>query len=330
MFDIMELTKQKVALLSGGTSSEREISLASGAGAEAALKEAGFSVERLDPAVASDLKRLIDGELDVAFLCTHGRGGEDGSLQGFLETIDVPYTGSGVFGSAVSMDKTKAKILYETAGILTPSSVIVRKNEWNAETDGTGSHAIIEHILEKLGHKCAIKAASEGSSVGIYIEEGKDAIEQAIQAAFEYDDNVLIEQYIAGIELTVVVLGEGQFRALPIIEIVPKNASYDFESKYAPGGSEHICPARIDDVVAQRIQAWAIKAHEVLECSGVSRTDFILDPQGNAWALETNTLPGMTETSLLPDAARAAGETFPEVCTGLVVDALKKAGITAL
>lgn len=333
MFDIIELKKKKIALLAGGKSSERDISLASGDGAQAALQEAGFSVERLDPAVLDDLKRLMDGEFDIAFLCTHGRGGEDGALQGFLETIGVPYTGSGVFGSAVSMDKTKAKMLYEAVDIPTPPSLVIQRQNWEGAKDATTNAPsvvasfTIEDVIDRLGDKCAIKAASEGSSVGVYIEEGADRITQAIESAFQYDDTVLVERYIPGTELTVVVLGDETFQALPIIEIVPKNASYDFESKYAPGGSEHICPARIDTGATERIQAWAIEAHKVLGCSGVSRTDFILDPTGEAWALETNTLPGMTETSLLPDAARAAGMTFPEVCTDLMADALRKAGV---
>lgn len=315
MFDI--ITDNKIALLAGGKSSEREISLASGEGAMHALLDAGFTVEQLDPAKSSDLKRLIDDEFDVAFLCMHGRGGEDGSLQGFLETIGLPYTGSGVFGSAVSMDKSKAKILYQAAGIPTPPSLVIEQNDMRS---GIGFD-----VVAALGEKCVVKAAREGSSVGVYIEEGADAIERAIADAFEYDNTVLIEKYITGMELTVVVLGDRTLKALPIIEIVPKNESYDFESKYAPGGSEHICPARIGEEITAQIQQWAKKAHETLGCSGVSRTDFILDPQGSAWALETNTLPGMTETSLLPDAARAAGMTFPQVCTMLIEDALNKA-----
>lgn len=364
MYDIIEPEKIKVALLAGGSSSERDISLASGDGAQSALQEAGFVVERLDPAQKGDLVRLTEGSFDVAFLCTHGRGGEDGALQGFLETIGLPYTGSGVFASAVCMDKTAAKMVYEAAGVPTPVSVVVRKQ------DGFD----IEAILEKLGYrtgvaaagaaagvadavaestaaadtaidsavaagaavtgaaetradavaKCAVKAASEGSSVGVYIEEGAEAVASAIERAFEFDDVVLVERYISGTELTVVVLGNEEVSALPIIEIVPKNDSYDFESKYVPGGSEHICPARIGEEETAQIQRYAALAHQALGCSGVSRTDFILDEEGWPWALETNTLPGMTPTSLLPDAARVVGMSFPELCIRLVKDALNR------
>lgn len=360
MYDIMKPEDIKVALLAGGNSSERSISLASGDGAQEALIEAGFQVERLDPAQKEDLKRLIDGGFDVAFLCMHGRGGEDGALQGFLETVGLPYTGSDVFASAVCMDKTATKLFYGAAGVPILPSVVVKESEGFDiasvldEVCGVGTTAKCEDCCDSgnpevfegsgasksLGDsvsgaaanstrsdgrcKCAIKAATEGSSVGVYIEEGAAAIEDAINKAFEFDSTVLVEKYTSGTELTVVVLGEEEnVRALPIIEIVPKNASYDFEAKYAPGGSEHICPARIDEDATQLIQELAMRAHKALGCSGVSRTDFILDEDGQPWALETNTLPGMTKTSLLPDAARAAGISFPELCTRFIKDALE-------
>ncbi len=364
MYDIMNPAEIKVALLAGGISSERKISLASGDGAQEALLEAGFNVERLDPAQQDDLKRLIDGGFDVAFLCMHGRGGEDGALQGFLETIGLPYTGSGVFASAVCMDKTAAKLVYEAVGIPTPPSAVVKKADGFdivdvlaavgfasegvvgdsassassasvgnatasaravdvADADGTEGDAADSGVVRAC--KCAVKAASEGSSVGVYIEEGVDAIAGAIEKAFEFDDTVLIERYVSGTELTVVVLGNDDVKALPIIEIVPKNASYDFEAKYAPGGSEHICPARIGEKETAEIQQYAMRAHKALGCSGVSRTDFLLDSEGHPWALETNTLPGMTKTSLLPDAARVAGISFPELCTGFIQNALERA-----
>lgn len=361
MYDIIVPEKIKVALLAGGKSSERDISLASGDGAQTALEEAGFVVERLDPSQKDDLVRLTEGSFDVAFLCTHGRGGEDGALQGFLETIGLPYTGSGVFASAVCMDKTAAKMVYEAAGVPTPVSVVVRKQDGfdieailmklgyqaglgvasatagtaaestaaadvvigNAEAPGATAADSAETRIGAV-EKCAVKAASEGSSVGVYIEEGAEAIAAAIERAFEFDDVVLVERYISGTELTVVVLGNEEVSALPIIEIVPKNDSYDFESKYAPGGSEHICPARIGKEETAQIQRYAALAHQALGCSGVSRTDFILDEEGQPWALETNTLPGMTPTSLLPDAARVAGMSFPELCIRLVKDALNR------
>lgn len=315
MFDITSPESCNVALIAGGTSGERPISLASKDGAKKALEQAGFQVEWLDPAEREDLKKLIDGTYDVAFLCLHGKGGEDGTIQGFLELIGMPYTGSGVFSSAACIDKQKAKTFYDASGIKTPSSVYIRRSEAYDPAQ----------IIDKLGQKCVVKAATEGSSLGIYIIEGEQALDQAIKDALEIDTAALIEQYIAGTELTVVVLGSGETaEALPIIEIIPKAESYDFDSKYAPGGSEHICPARLSEEDTEHIKATAVRAHNVLGCHGVSRTDFILDTNGDAWVLETNTLPGMTETSLLPDAARAAGINFPDLCKRLIESAFER------
>ena len=316
MFHIPAPQDCKVALIAGGTSGEREISLASKEGALTALNEAGYQVEWLDPAKEEDIKTLITGSFDVAFLALHGKGGEDGTIQGFLETIHLPYTGSGVFGSAVSIDKQKAKILYQHAGVPTPKSLYIR---W-------GEPFLTADIVKKLGQKCVVKAATEGSSLGIYIVEGEEDLTQAIHDALEIDTAALIEQYITGTELTVVVLGAGDTaEALPIIEIIPRAESYDFDSKYAPGGSEHICPARLSEEDTTKIKQLAVEAHNALSCHGVSRTDFILDADHNPWVLETNTLPGMTTTSLLPDAAKAAGISFPALCVRLIESAFKKA-----
>lgn len=305
----------KVALLAGGTSGERPISLKSAAGATEALQEAGYEVEQLDPAEKESLQKLIDGDYQVAFLCLHGKGGEDGAIQGFLQTVGIPYTCSGIFGSAVSIDKARAKVFYEKEGIPTPQSMTIKR----------GDDYSIEQIQGELGQKVVVKAATEGSSIGVYIVDTAEALREALEEALQIDTKVVLERYIAGKELTCVVLGEGDAaQALPIIEIIPQNDSYDFESKYAPGGSEHICPARLDDADAERIQQFAVQAHNALGCAGVSRTDFIIQDDGSVWALETNTVPGMTKTSLLPDAVRAVGVSFPELCTIMVESALNR------
>lgn len=316
MFHIPDPSDCKVALIAGGTSGERTISLASKDGASNALQEAGYQVTWLDPAKQDDIKELVKGDYDVAFLALHGKGGEDGTIQGFLETIGMPYTGSGVQSSAISIDKQKAKIVYLNAGVPTPPSRYVRRGESFRAAD----------IVEALGEKCVIKAATEGSSLGVYIVEGEDAITQAIHDALVIDTAALIERYVAGTELTVVVLGaEETAEALPIIEIIPQAESYDYDSKYAPGGSEHICPARLSQEDTTMIQRLAVEAHNALGCHGVSRTDFILDENHEPWVLETNTIPGMTTTSLLPDAARAAGIDFSDLCVRLIQSAFEKA-----
>ena len=315
MSDTFDPATCRVALLSGGTSGEREISIASGDGAEAALKEAGFPVDRFDPANKDDLKALIDGDYDVAFLCLHGRHGEDGVIQGFLETIGLPYTGPGVWSSAIAINKARSKDFYRLAGVPTAPSVTLHAGE---------SYTVAD-IMAQVGEHVVVKPASEGSSIGVSIVEGADAIEQAIDEAFSHDTEVVVEKFISGREFTVAVVGNDKPRALPIIEIIAqKGEFYDFESKYAAGGSKHNCPAELQEEEAATIQREAIGAHKALSCEGVSRTDFILDAEGKPWALETNTIPGMTSTSLLPDAARAAGIPFPQLCTMLVQYALER------
>lgn len=303
----------KVAVLSGGKSKERDISLVSGEKARAALDKKGFVTTAIDPANPQDLVRLIEEDFDVAFMCLHGRYGEDGTMQGFLELIELPYTGSGVWASALAIDKVKSKVFYERVGLKTPQSAVV------VSGDGTTAQAIVE----KVGLPCVVKPPKEGSSFGINIASDVETLERVLAEVLESDGEALIETYIKGTELTVPVLGNDEPYALPVIEIVPANEFYDFAAKYETGGSEHICPARIDEAQTKAVQELGVRAHEALECRGISRSDFILDEKGQFWILETNTLPGMTDTSLLPDAARVAGREFPELCAYLVELALE-------
>ena len=305
-----------VALLAGGKSHEREISIASGAAAKVALERLGFKVGMIDPASKQDLARLVNDKFDVAFLCLHGKFGEDGTVQGLLETIGLPYTGSGVWASATAIDKARSKIFYERNNIPTPQSITLK-------SPGSVSASAVE---EALGSNVVVKAATEGSAIGVFIVQGKAEIEEAINKAFEVDSEVLIERYVTGREFTIAVLGNSNAKALPVIEIIPKSNFYDFESKYAKGGSKHVCPAEIDNNLALDMQNAAVAAHNALGCAGMSRSDFILDSEGNFWVLETNTIPGMTETSLLPDAAKAAGISFDQLCLKLTEFALEKHG----
>lgn len=303
-----------VVLLAGGTSGEREVSLASGKGVQQALEAVGFPVTMLDPASKKDLVSLINGNFDVAFIALHGKYGEDGTIQGLLEIIGIPYIGSHVWASALSIDKVKSKLYYDRAGIRTPKAAVLSRPYQKNLTE----------ILEEVGPRCVVKPSAGGSTLGVFIVDSEVDLENAIEQAFRFDKEVLVEAYVAGKELTVAVLGNEDPFALPIIEIKPINGFYDYESKYAPGGSTHLCPAPLDDEVTKEVQEMAVKAHEVLGCSGVSRSDFILDNEGVAWILETNTIPGMTETSLLPDAGRAANIEFPELCKMLIEYALEK------
>ncbi len=298
----------KVALLMGGKSGEREISLASGKSALSALQEAGFDVTAIDTGSKEDLKKLVEENFDVAFLTLHGKQGEDGTIQGMLEILEIPYTGSGVWSSATAINKPLAKVFYERNGVPTPPSL----------TLSTPDEKTVDELIEAVGEHCVVKAATEGSALGVYICQGKADIEQAIKDVFAIDSTCLVEKYIEGDEFTVAVLGNDEPRALPIIQIIPTNEFYDFESKYAIGGSQHICPADLDEETAAYMSELAVKAHKALNCRGMSRTDVLRDKEGNLWILETNTIPGMTETSLLPDAARVAGYSFPELCNEII------------
>ena len=312
MAEALNPTTCKVAVLRGGKSGEREVSLASGEAVADALRNIGFQVTVLDPAEKEDLVDLVQNDYDVAFVALHGRGGEDGTMQGFLETIGLPYTGSGVYASALAMSKCNAKQCYRAAGLPTLPSVTLSKEE---------PHLIYD-IVGELGDHCVIKESKEGSSIGLYIEEGAFAIKEAIEKAFEHDDQVLVEKFCKGRELTVGVIGNENPTALPIIEIVPRNEFYDYDAKYSPGGSEHICPAEIDEKIAAEIRSCAEQAHKAIGCRGVSRTDFLLEENGDFWMLETNTLPGMTATSLLPDAASKIGLSYEDLCKKLIELAL--------
>ena len=310
----LDPTTIKVALLAGGDSNEREISLESGRGAAAALRTAGFEVVELDPSKHNDLVSLLNDGYDVAFLCMHGRGGEDGALQGFLETAGLPYTGPGVWSSATAMDKSLSKVFYHNAGIPTPESeTLVPGRDYDAAS-----------FLNRMGGKVVVKPANEGSALGVAIVEDEDALRQAVEAAFKIDNEVIVERFIDGMELTVAVLGNENPQALPVIQIVPQMGEfYDFDSKYKAGGSDHLCPAPIDEALSQAVRDVAVAAHRVLACRGMSRSDIMLDTEGHPWVLETNTIPGMTSTSLLPDAARTAGIEFPQLCTMLIEFALE-------
>ena len=316
-----------VALLAGGTSAEREISLSSGDGAEVALREAGFPVTRFDPAKPEDMDALAQaaaaGEVQVAFICLHGKGGEDGTIQATLEAMGLPYTGSGVEASRAAMDKNSAKDKYAENHLPTAIWIHMEGDTIRLAQERNVLPAVAEKAAGILGLPCVVKAVNQGSTQGLYIVKDAAELAGAMLEALTFDDSIILEKFVPGREFTVAVLGNDDPEALPVIQIVPKNAFYDFEAKYAPGGSQHLCPAPIPDELTARLKDLAVSAHKALGCRGMSRTDFIVDGDGEAWILETNTIPGMTKTSLLPDAARVAGMSFAELCTRLVRLALE-------
>ncbi|HEY9072594.1 MAG TPA: D-alanine--D-alanine ligase [Desulfobaccales bacterium] len=309
------MAKMRLALIAGGKSSEREVSLKSGAQVYAALDQSKYDIRRYDP--LTDLGRLVQEapEIQAALIIMHGRGGEDGSMQGLLDLLEIPYQGSGVLGSAVAMNKELSKALYQLSGLKVPHSLAFRRE----------SAPPSQEIKEKLGLPVVIKPANEGSSIGVTLARTQEEMEHGLSAAFKLDRQVMVEEFIQGIEVTGGVLGNKDPQVLPLVEIVPADiyAFFDYEAKYQPGASSEICPARLDAELTARAQQYALTAHLALGCWGYSRTDMIVR-QGEIYVLETNTIPGMTATSLFPQAARAAGLEFPELLDKLISLALEK------
>jgi len=303
----------RVALIAGGTSSEREVSLKGARAVEKALRELGHKVEFFDP--AADFLKLAQraGEFDAAFLVLHGKGGEDGTIQGFLDLLGLPYQGAGVLGSALAMHKGLSKKLYQLACLPVPRGETFHKGH-------ASSKEMVEYA-KWLGFPLVVKPATHGSSVGMSIVENEKALFKALDLAFSYDDEVLIEEYIQGREITGGILEE---KPLPLVEIIPKGSKYfDYETKYTPGKAEEVCPAPLDEKLTEKGQNYALIAHKVLKLRHYSRTDMILK-NDEFFVLETNTIPGMTETSLLPLAARVAGLSFKDLVQKLLELALKK------
>lgn len=307
------LSVLKIALLMGGTSAEREVSLNTGAQVADALGSRGHEVQRIDTADASFIDALRERPYDVVFICLHGRFGEDGTMQGLLEVLGMPYVGSGVLASALAMDKVASKAIFTMRNLLTPPSVTL----YTSPDD-------ITDIVESLGEKLVVKPASEGSSVGMSIVHNAAELCPALDLAFRHDRVVIVERFVAGVEVTVGVIGNDELQALPTLEVVPVHEFYDYDSKYVPGMSSHIIPARVSEELRAECQSIAIEAHRALGCRGISRADTIVTEDGEVYLLEVNTIPGMTATSLVPDAALAAGIEFPEFCDRLVRLALER------
>ena len=299
----------RVAVLCGGRSAEREVSLRSGAQVRAALEAAG------DTAVAVDLDgdtwdALRDGGFDCVFVALHGRLGEDGTVQGMCELLGLPYTGCGVLASALCIDKTRAAGVMRSAGVPVPEDEEVGAGAVDAVT--------VERLARRFGFPCVIKPVREGSTIGITIARDEEQLASGLVLAGRYDRRLLVQSFVAGTEITVGVLATPDLLVLPTLEITYENATYDYDAKYTAGRSHHIIPARVPEPARQRAADLAGRAFAALGCEGMARVDLIVDAEGECWVLEVNTVPGMTEVSLLPDAARAAGIEFPDLCHRLV------------
>ncbi len=307
-------TFHKIAVLMGGMSAEREVSLSSGRGVVAALREEGFDASPLDPG-PNPGQQLFEAKPDAVFNALHGRFGEDGTVQGLLELMRIPYTHSGVLSSALAMHKERTKDVYRAAGLPVVKSIVADRRD-----------VAKAHLMEP---PYVIKPVNEGSSVGIYIIRKGDNRPPAELGADDWNlsSEMMVEEFVPGRELTVSVMGAnllGKERALGVTEITTDLEFYDYEAKYAPGGSKHVIPAQIPKAATEQAMELAIAAHKALGCRGVTRTDFRYDdtgPKPRMILLETNTQPGMTPTSLVPEQATHVGMSYAKLCRWIVEDA---------
>lgn len=302
-------TTQKVAVLFGGTSAEREVSLQSGAAVLAGLRESGIDAHAVDTKTFA-VTGLKDEGFSKVFIALHGRGGEDGTLQGVLEHLDLPYTGSGVMASALTMDKFRTKLVWQALGLPVSAFVALNKKDLGAfNSSGVGQGALGDKIAA-LGLPLIVKPSREGSSVGMSKVNVAEELLPALEEAFRHDDNLLIEQWLSGPEYTVAIVGD---QVMPSIRIQPAGIFYDYQAKYISDETQYFCPSGLDAEQEQQLAELALQAYQALDCSGWGRVDVMQDSEGNFNLLEVNTSPGMTSHSLVPMAAKQAGLSFPQL-----------------
>jgi D-alanine-D-alanine ligase len=306
----------KLAVLRGGRSAEREVSLRSGAQVEEALRGLGHEVTGVD-LDATTWDTLRDGGFACVFNALHGRLGEDGAVQGMLELLGLPYTGSGILASALCMDKSRSNSVMAGAGLHIPDFEELEIRE------GVGAD-VVERLVSRFGLPIVVKPVREGSTIGLTIAQDADQCASGLVLAARYDRRVLVQRFVAGTEITVGVLATPEVQVLPTLEIVSDNPTYDYDAKYTAGKSHHIIPARIEERARATSADAAGRAFVLLGCAGMARVDIIVDAKSTPWILEVNTVPGLTELSLLPDAARAGGVTFDQLCQRLVDQAIQR------
>lgn len=346
------MNKLRVAVLMGGLSSERAISLSTGRMILEALDKEKYDIYPVDAALISgsvqnrlpggdkeisavaeaeralakvgplnsitDMATPQDGRsVDVAFIALHGRFGEDGTIQGLLELLGIPYTGPGVLASALAIDKIMSKRIMKQVGVSVPESVdLTHRSELKTRD--------IVAEVSSYGYPVMVKPSRQGSTIGMAKVESEAELIPAIENAFNYDNQVLVEKFATGVEITVGVIGNNDLQVLPIVEIIPAKGFYDYEAKYTPGATEEIVPARISEAAAEKARKLAVDAYRALGCRGMSRIDMIVRSDDDIVVLEVNTIPGMTPTSLLPTAAKAAGIEFPKLLDKLIEFALEE------
>lgn len=301
----------------GGTSAEREVSLRSGQAVLNALLSLGYEARAIDYN-SSMINEIIAYHADVVFIALHGQNGEDGTVQGLLDSLNIPYTGCGLTSSVLCIDKVLSKKMFSLEGVPSAKFRIINKDDKNDLA------AIQKTLIGELGMPLVVKAATQGSSIGTFIVGKEEDVIEAIQKAFAFSQDVLVEEFIEGQELTVALLGNDDPQVLPIIEITSVNEFYDYDSKYTKGKCEHILPARIGEDTRQEVERISKQVFKLMGCKGFPRIDFMLDKENRLYVLEVNTIPGMTEMSLVPDAARAAGISFEELVERILRLALEK------
>ena len=298
-----------VAVVMGGPSAEEQISLSTGHAMASALRSKGYNVKEIRLVPHSFSEQVKESGADVVVIAVHGLYGEDGRLQSALEMMGIPYTGSGVLASSVSMNKLTAKRVFLGSNIPTPEYMFLHRRD-------RGKQDMIKAITDKFSLPVVVKPVSQGSSLGVTIEKEISGLQKALDDAFQYDEEVLVEEYIAGQETSVCMmrLKDGSVKVWPVILIHPHAEWYDFNAKYSAGGVDHLVPAPLPEDITRTLKDISVKAFEVLGCAGVARTDCMVDKDGKCYVLEMNTVPGMTPTSLVPDAARAEGTDFGDLC----------------
>ncbi len=312
-------TPKRIAVLCGGRSAEREVSLRSGAQVQDALRSLGHDATAVD-IDGRTWDVLRDGGFDCVFNALHGRQGEDGTVQGMLELLGLPYTGSGVLASALCMDKSRAGEIMAAAGLFVPDFEEVEVHEGLEP-------GLVDELGERYRLPLVIKPVREGSTIGLTIAGNADEVASGLVLASKYDRRVIVQKFIVGTEITVGVLATPDVLVLPTLEIVSENPVYDYDAKYTAGKSHHIIPARVSKQAQKDAADAAALAFMRLGCAGMARVDIIVDSTGTPWVLEVNTVPGLTSLSLLPDAARAAGISFEEMCKRLVEHAIARHGL---
>lgn len=308
----------KILVICGGFSTEREVSLRSGKAIYDALIRKGYSNAELFDLKRDNIAEILTKKPDIAFLGLHGKGGEDGSIQGLLELAGIPYTGPGVAASAVCMDKILTKRVLANAGLPTAKFEVFRKEECSDIT------TVANTLIEKLGLPMVLKSPCQGSSIGVVIVKDEESMLSAIEEVLKYGDTLLAEQFVDGPELTLPIMGNDELTVLPVIEITSEREFYDYTAKYTNGLCHHIIPANIDKKTEEEVVAIGEKAYKVLDCKCLSRIDFIVDKKDGPMIIEVNTLPGMTDMSLFPDAARYIGIAYDDL-----VEMFLQYGLTA-